>query len=167
MMNEIKKVEAEVITADSMALAEVDKNNGFNAVTVAELMNPQETALYCSIVDDGSMKSKAAIFNTVNSPDKKLSENIGEVIALRHIAAHPITLVDENTGELVEALRVVLVDDKGVSYEAVSNGVANAVSRIIQIFGQPADWSEPVKVKAVQKQTRNGNNKVTTLKIEM
>lgn len=166
MNEQINKVQAEVV-ADSTALVEVARDNGFNAITVSELINPAETAMYCSIKDDGSMKSKAAIFNTVNSPDKKLSECIGDVIALRNIVAHPITLLDENTGEMIEALRVVLVDDKGFSYEAVSNGVANAVSRILQIFGQPETWAEPVKVKAIQKQTRNGNNKVTTLKIEM
>lgn len=166
MNEQIKKVDAEVIT-DSTALAEVSRDNGFNSITVSELANPQESAMYCSIQNDGSMESKAAIFNTVNSPDEKLSERIGEVIALRNIVAHPITLLDENTGEMIEALRVVLVDDKGISYEAVSNGVANAISRILQIFGQPATWTAPVKVKAIQKQTRNGNNKVTTLKIEM
>ena len=166
MNEQINKVQAEVV-ADSTALVEVARDNGFNAITVSELINPAETAMYCSIKDDGSMASKAAIFNTVNSPDRKLSEYIGEVISLRNIVAHPIALLDENTGEMIEALRVVLVDDKGVSYEAVSNGVANAVSRILQIFGQPDTWAEPVKVKAVQKQTRNGNNKVTTLKIEM
>lgn len=159
--------ETEVVTADTTEIAEVVPASGFNAVSVSELANPSESAMYCSIHTDGSMTSKAAIFNAVNSPDRKLSEYIGEVINLKDIVAHPIQLIDENTGELLDALRVVLIDANGTSYEAVSNGVANAINRILQIFGQPDTWAEPIKVKPVQKQTRNGNNKVTTLKIEM
>lgn len=160
--------ETEVLDAGSTEIAEViPATSGFNMVSVSELANPQESAMYCSIKSDGTMKSKADIFNAVNSPDRKLSEYIGEVINLKDIVAHPIQLVDENTGELLDALRVVLIDADGTSYEAVSNGVSNAINRILQIFGQPDTWAEPIKVKAIQKQTRNGNNKVTTLKIDM
>ena len=159
--------ETEVMEVNTTEIAEVTPQSGFNMVTVAELANPVESAMYCSIKSDGSMKSKADIFNAVNSPDRKLSEFIGETINLKDIVAHPIQLIDENTGELLDALRVVLIAEDGTSYEAVSNGVANAVNRILQIFGQPDTWETPIKVKAVQKQTRNGNNKVTTLKIDM
>ena len=134
-------------------------------VTPAQLSNPTSTQMYCSIPNDGSAKSKASIYNAINSPDEKLSEHIGEVLELIHIVAHEVQLVDEETGELVRVLRTILVDKNGKSYEAVSGGVANSISRLLQIFGQPAEWTEPIKVKAKQKATRNGNNKVTTLEI--
>lgn len=135
-------------------------------VRVEDLQNPGESMMYCSLISDGSMASKAAIYNAVNSPDRKIADMIGETIALSNIVAHTIMVTDEKTGEALELMRTVLVDADGVAYEAVSTGIANAIARILQIFGQPSTWSEPIKVKIVQKGTRNGTNKVTTLKIE-
>lgn len=163
MQNNI--AEETVVSASPAELAEV-KSEPMLAMSVADLSAPGETRMYCSLKSDGSMKDKARIFNAVNSPDKKIADCIGETILLADIVAHPIILTDEETGEAVEAMRMVLVDDKGTSYEAVSGGLANAVQRILQIFGQPDTWAEPIPVKPIQKGTRNGNNKVTTLKIE-
>ena len=158
--------EQNVIPVSPAELAEM-RHNPMDSVTVSSLSDPGASQMYCSIRDDGTMQSKARIFNSINSPDKRISDCIGETISLANIVAHPIQLVDENSGELIETMRMVLVDDQGVSYEAVSTGIVNAVSRILQIFGQPDTWTAPIKVKPVQKGTRNGNNKVTTLKVEM
>lgn len=149
----------------SNEIAVVSKEDLYTGITPAELMNPATSQMFCTLVDDGTPKSKAKIYNAINNPDKKLSDVIGETIELKDIVAHMIELVDEETGEYLQTLRTVLIDSKGVSYEAVSGGVANAVSRLIQIYGQPNTWTEPVKVKARQKATRNGNNKVTTLEV--
>lgn len=165
-MNNIQEniYEAEVI-ADPSEIEEI-KSNASQALTVADFTAPAENMMYCSLKSDGTMKSKAAIFNAVNSPEKRVSDCIGDVINLKDIVAHPVKLVDEKTGELLETMRMVLISDAGVGYEAVSTGLVNAVQRILQIFGQPESWTEPIPVKVVQKGTRNGNNKVTTLKIE-
>lgn len=166
-MNTMQNVnEQNVIPATAAELAEM-RHNPMDRVSVASLADPGQSQMYCSIRDDGTMESKARIFNSINSPDKRISDCIGEVINLANIVAHPIQLVDENSGELIETMRMVLVDDKGTSYEAVSTGIVNAVARILQIFGQPETWTAPIRVKPVQKGTRNGNNKVTTLKVEM
>lgn len=134
------------------------------AVSAADLANPPASAMYCSMTAN-THAGKMAVFNAINSPDAKVNDYIGKQIALANIVAHPITLVDENSGEMIDALRVILVDANNKSYEAVSGGIANAVQRIIQIFGQPTEWEKPIMVEPTQKQTRNGTNKVTTLKI--
>lgn len=161
----VNVAEENVIPATTQEIAEY-KAEPSMVMSVSELANPQETAMYCSLKSDGSLASKARIFNAVNSPDKKVSECIGDTIQLTDVVAHPIWLTDEKSGELVEAMRMVLVDDQGISYEAVSGGLVNAVQRILQIFGQPETWETPIPVKPIQKGTRNGLNKVTTLKIE-
>lgn len=133
-------------------------------VSAADLANPPASAMYCSMKGE-TRADKMRVFNAINSPDARVSDFIGKEIDLVHVVAHPITLTDENTGEIIDALRVVLVDKNGKSYEAVSGGIANAVQRILQIFGQPEEWENPIKVEPVSKATRNGTNKVTTLKI--
>lgn len=125
-------------------------------------------AFYCSIVNDGTRKSQVAIFNAVNGADESLSDHINEVLEIVNIVAHPVSLVDEQTGEVIEALRVVLIDKNGKTYTAVSQGIANAISRIFAIIGTPEGgaWEkEPVKMKIKQVKTRNGVNKVNTLEL--
>lgn len=158
-MNEMNNTPA-IVSADEFH--EI-KENGL-MVSATDLANPPASAMYCSMTGE-TQADKIKVFNAINSPDARVSDFIGKTIELVHVVAHPITLTDENTGEMIEALRVVLVDKNGKSYEAVSGGIANAVQRILQIFGQPDTWENPIKVEPVSKATRNGTNKVTTLKI--
>lgn len=134
---------------------------------INELKNPN-ASFYCSIVNDGTRKAKIDIFNAINGADESLGDHIGEVLEIVNVVAHPVTLVDEETGETVECLRTVLIDKKGVSYTAVSQGITSALSRIFSIIGSPDDnaWvNEPVKMKIKQVKTRNGNNKVNTIEL--
>lgn len=134
---------------------------------VEQLKNPNGQ-FYCSIADDGSRKSKVAIFNAINSADESLGDHIGEVLEVVNVVAHPVELADEETGELITALRTVLVTKDGKTYTAVSQGVTSALSRIFSIIGMPdgGAWEkEPVKMKIKQVKTRNGNNKVNTIEL--
>ena len=114
-----------------------------------------ETSVFASIKDDGSRESKVAIFNAVNAPNEKLDDHKGEVLAIRDVVAHPISLVDENTGELVNALRCVLIAEDGTGYEAVSMGIASSLQKIFAIVGQPT-WEPALKLKVVEQKTRKG-----------
>ena len=134
---------------------------------VEELKNP-ESNFYCSIKNDGTRKSKVAIFNAINGADESLADHIGETLEIVNVVAHPVDLPDEETGEIITCLRTVLVDKSGKSYTAVSQGITSALSRIFSIIGTPDDgaWEkEPVKMKIKQVKTRNGNNKVNTIEL--
>ena len=134
---------------------------------VEQLKNPNG-AFYCSINNDGSRKTQIAIFNAINSADESLGDHINEVLEIVNVVAHPVEILDEDTGEVVKALRTVLIDKKGKSYTAVSSGITNALSRIFSIIGSPdgGAWEkEPVKMKVKQVKTRNGNNKVNTIEL--
>ena len=146
----------------------VATHDDFSSVDLLnELKNPSG-AMFCSIKDDGSRESKVAIFNAINRADKNVSEHLNEVLNIINVVAHPITLTDEETGEIVTCLRTVFITDKGENYVAVSGGVASALSRIFSIVGSPENgaWEkEPVKMKFKQVNTRNGKNKVTTIEL--
>ena len=132
-----------------------------------QFKNP-DGQFYCSIKNDGTRKAQVAIYNAINSADESVSDHINEVLEIVNIVAHPVTLNDEETGEIVEALRTVLIDKNGKAYVAVSGGIANALSRIMSIVGEPTNgaWEkEPVKMKIKQVKTRNGNNKVNTIEL--
>lgn len=142
-----------------------DTTSGIMGITIQEMMNPKASHMLCTMKNDGTVESKAKIYNSINSPDKKLSECIGETINLKDVICHTVQLIDENTGEVFDTVRSILIDDKGVSYQAVSTGVNNSLSKIFQIFGSPENWEKPLPIKAKQKQTNNGNNKVTIIEV--
>ena len=134
---------------------------------IEELKNPNG-AFYCSITNDGTRKSAIAIYNAINGADESIADHIGETLEIVNVVAHPITLPDEETGEIINCLRTVLLDKNGKSYTAVSQGITSALSRIFSLVGTPDNgaWEkEPVKMKIKQVKTRNGQNKVNTIEL--
>lgn len=134
---------------------------------VEQLKNPG-AGFYSSITDDGTRKSKIAIFNAVNGADESVADHIGEVLDIVNVVAHPVELTDEETGEIINCLRTVLVDKNGKTYTAVSQGITSALAKVFTIVGTPdgGAWEkEPVRMKIKQVKTRNGNNKVNTIEL--
>lgn len=129
-----------------------------------DLKNPNGT-FFCSIVDDGTRKSKVAIYNAVNNAEDDLASHINEVLEIVDVAAYPVELTDEVTGEIFTALRTVLIDKTGKAYSATSQGIANSLQRVFSIIGMPSWTAEPVKMKIKQVQTRNGMNKVNIIEL--
>lgn len=138
------------------------------SVSILDQFKNPDGQFYCSLKNDGTRKSQVAIYNAINGADESVADHINEVLEIVNVVAHPVTLPDEETGEIVEALRTVLIDKNGKAYVAVSGGIANALSRIMSIVGEPTNgaWEkEPVKMKIKQVKTRNGNNKVNTIEL--
>ena len=111
---------------------------------------------YCSIQNDGSRRAAINIYNAVNSKGESLDDHKGEVLEIVNVAAHPVRLVDENTGELVDALRTVLIDKNGKVFDAVSQGIASSLQKLFGIVGMPPWNGEPLKIKVVEQKTRKG-----------
>lgn len=150
----VETVENELVSRDDMA-----GNN-----MLQSLVNPK-TDMYCSIKKMDTKEEKMKIFNAINGNGKRIAEMLGKTIMLKDVVAHSIQLMDEQTGEIIDTVRVVLIDDKGESYAGVSAGIMNSLSKIFMIYGEPENWEEPIKVEIQQKSTRNGNNKVNTLEV--
>lgn len=110
---------------------------------------------YCSIKNDGTRASQVKVYNAINSKGDSLDDHKNEVLEIVDVAAHPVTLVDENTGEIVEALRVVMVDKNGKNYDAVSQGIASSLQKIFAVVGMPS-YNPPLKLKVVEQKTRKG-----------
>ena len=153
-----------VITMSENKTLQVVENDIASVDLVEQLKNPTGQ-FFCSIADDGTRKSKIAIYNAINSADENLADHIGEVIEVVDVVAHPVQLADEESGEIIEALRTVLVAKDGKTYTAVSQGITNSLQRVFSIVGMPSWKDEPVKMKIKQVKTRNGNNKVNTIEL--
>lgn len=131
-----------------------DIEAGTREYNIAEL-NGTQLAAYCSIKDD-SFEGKMAVYNAANNPDAKVNDIINKRIELRDVYAETIEVVNEDTGELEQAPRIVLIDADGKSYQCVSAGIFGAIKKLNAIFGEPT-WEPAIPVEVKQVPTKRGS----------
>lgn len=116
---------------------------------------------FCSLKADTD-EEKANLFNAINNPEKRLADCINMTITAKNLYIEVVNCTNEETGEVTACPRIVIIDDKGVSYQAVSLGIYSALKKVIQIFGAPT-WEKGIKLEV--KQVTKGNKKMLTLNI--
>lgn len=119
---------------------------------------------YSSIKGD-SREEKAKLFKAKSSPDKRLSECINQKIYAKDVYMEVVNVTNEETGEIQECPRVVLLDKDGISYTSVSFGIYNSLKSLVSVFGEPT-WEEPIPVIVRQKETGK-NRKQLVLDVEI
>lgn len=107
-------------------------------------LNSGVSNVYSSIKGTDFASRKQVLAATTTSVP--LSDNLGKPIDLVNIVVQAIELPDENTGELVEVPRTVLIAADGTAYHAVSGGIFRSLENLLGILGEPAGWPEPVTV---------------------
>lgn len=134
----------------------------FNDALPAEAFNAEHfkgngVALFSTMPSTGSRKDRIKLYNVVSSSDNKVSDFIGETIEVAHMVAHPTTMRDEETGEMRDLTRVVLIAPDGTAYHSMSNGVVQSMKRICDIVGAGPWEDEPLVIKVRQINTQSGN----------
>lgn len=123
---------------------------------------PNETQMYCSFPLD-TVEAKTKVYNAVMNTEENLRDIINKELTIVDIYAEPIQLENEETKEMQDLARIVIFDDKGVSYNSVSNGVRKSITTLIALFGDPSTWKEGQKV--VVKQKSIGKNQMLYLEL--
>lgn len=126
---------------------------------IAEL-NEQKLS-YCSLQAE-SESDKMILFNAMNNPEYRLADYINNVISVKDVFCEIVDCVNEETGEVNQAPRIVLIDDEGNGYACVSLGIFSAVKKLMQVFGNPT-WETPLPLKVVQ--VTKGARKMLTLQV--
>lgn len=109
---------------------------------------------FCTMTAEDK-KAKITLYNACSNPDK-ISAVIGKKIELLHFYVEVVQVVSEQTGELVNVPRCVLIDKNGKGYQAVSIGMYNSLKRIVSMFGLPDTWDSPLAVEVQQIETKKG-----------
>ena len=107
-------------------------------------------------------EEKADLFNAINNPEKRLSDCINMTIKAKDLYIEVVNCTNEETGVVTACPRIVIIDENGVSYQAVSLGIYSALKKVIQIFGVPT-WENPISLEV--KQVTKGTRKMLTLNI--
>ena len=139
----------EIMAADEVVINDLAPRT----YDIKELSQPESNA-FCSIKED-SLESKKLVYNASNNPTHKIDDYINKEIALKDVFVEIIELANENTGELEQAPRIVLIDDKGESYQCVSNGIFGSLKKLMAIFGEPT-WEDPIHVVVKQVKVKRG-----------
>lgn len=111
---------------------------------------------FCSF-DTSTVEGKKRVFRAMSNPDVRLKSMINKQIKVVDVFAKATTLTNEDTGEIKDGVTVVFFDDLGVSYASTSTGVANATRAMLEIYGEPATWTEPVTIMPKEVSVKKGN----------
>lgn len=150
MENNTPVLESEIIVANTEDAAK--------GLTTAIFENTQ--AAIFSTLKAETREEKIKLYNAVNNSDASLDDNKGKTLSITDMVAHPVELLDEVTGELVQGMRVVLIDEEGKGYHAISQGVVSSMTKIISIVGQ-GPWKPALHVIPTEQKTRKGFKTLT------
>lgn len=137
-------------------LMTMDEDSSF----VADLTTRQTT--FCSMVAK-TVQEKALLFKAMNNPEKRLGDCINMKIMAKDLFCEVVTCINQQTGAMQDCPRMVIIDENGVGYQAVSLGVYSGIKKLIQVFGEPT-WEEPLPL--VVKQITKGEKKLLTFDLE-
>lgn len=149
--------EVAVVNTNAVATTNRFADMGFD---VAVDMTSAQTQ-FCSMNAE-SDEEKAKLFNAMNNPEKRLADCINMKIKAKDLYIEVVNCTNEETGEVTACPRIVIIDEKGVAYQAVSIGIYSALKKVIQVFGAPT-WEKPVTLEV--KQVTKGSRKMLTLNV--
>lgn len=143
----------------------VVNDDGGQALTLAGAGFDAAPRMFCTLRAE-TPEEQTILFNAISNPAVRISEMIGKTIVVKDVVVQEILLINDN-GEVSPCKRVVIIDPKGVSYVAVSQGIFNALNMAYGIYGAPhtprgAIWEKGVKFEV--QQITKGANRVFTLK---
>lgn len=132
-------------------------DEGFNIVADMTTAKTQFTSMVAE-----TPEAKAKLFNAMNNPDERLADNINKQIKAKDLYIEVVNCTNTETGEVTACPRIVIIDDKGRSYQAVSIGIYSALKKVIQVYGAPT-WATPIPLEV--KQITKGDRKMLTLNV--
>lgn len=117
--------------------------------------------IYQSIKSTTFEARKAVLASVMGS--LPIADNLNKEIALKDVVVQIVEMVNEQTGLFEKQPRVILIDEKGVAYHAISSVLARDLDNMLQLLGEPSGWPAPQKVSVAREGT--GNRKFFVLKL--
>lgn len=110
---------------------------------------------------EGKELTKKALFNVLDGGCDGLLNDIKgktlEVVGI-YYEGH-----DDAEGKM--RYRTILFTADGKSYATGSNALKFKVDKIVDCFGQPTEWEEPLLVQVCEEETSKSNRPVLSLKV--
>ena len=126
------------------------------AVNNNDSFEPAERGAVRTTIDMTTDEGQDKVFDALTSAEPLLN-HLEEDIALTDIVFQGVELTSKETGEIVPATRTILIDDKGKGYSTVSGPIISALRTLVDIKGQPKNWSAPQHVTVIERRSKNNN----------
>lgn len=125
------------------ALVPVDKEGAIN-VYASEALDPRQGGgqIWCSLVPTNDAE-RVALHKAFVGQVPRISTIPGQTINVTNIGRQAVTMVDSNTGEIVQGVRTILFTDDGKLYSCVSEGIGKSLGMIFRLWKQPP-WNPPL-----------------------
>lgn len=111
-----------------------------------------------STFEGGEFADKIKVIAAMTSA-KPIADNLGTIINLRNVVVQPVDMPvdekDESKGT-AEVPRIILVDEDGTAYAAISSGIFKSLENIFGVLGQPATWPTALPVVVTEEKSRKG-----------
>ena len=120
-----------------------------NALATVAATQDNIGKMVCSIKPTGNRKEDAKIFMALNNPEFRLANFINKTLKIQNVLVEIREIMNDETGVIETAPRVVLISEDGKAYQAVSKGIFNAVKNAYEVFGQ-APWDPPLEIEVKQ-----------------
>jgi hypothetical protein len=115
----------------------------------------QPQAFLHSYPKDGTRATGLQIYNAINNTTGNLGD-LEKPKVFVNMVAHKVDLLNDETGEIENVIRIVLVTEDGESYGSVATGILSSIQKIVNIPGiGPAPWTPGLTIKGRKVKTRN------------
>ena len=118
-------------------------------------------AFYSSLKGDDFATKVATVEAMTNSVPIK--ENLNRTVKVKNVIVQSVPMADRATGEVRDQPRIILLDEDGTAYHAISGGLWRSVQNIINIVGEPSTWPAPLPIHIVS--VKGGQGDFYTAKI--
>lgn len=106
-------------------------------------------------IDTSTQEGKMKLYSALQDSEK-LDEHLNEPLDVVNVIAQRVAVANEESGEMNESARVIIVTEDGTSYSATSPTLLSAFNTLFGIFGTPDTWAEPMKLKVIEGKSRKG-----------
>lgn len=103
-----------------------------------------------------SREDLATLYNALSSKGEKLGDYVGNILEVSNIVVQGCKFTDEETGEVTSGSRLILVGPEGQIYKSTSRGMLRAAVQLVEMFGTPDQWGEPLTITIERVPLRKG-----------
>ena len=106
-------------------------------------------------IDTSTREGKIKLYSALQNAEK-LDEHLNEPLEMVNAVAQAVQVTDDQTGEVSNTVRVIIVTADNKAYAATSPTLAAGLNTMFGIFGTPNAWSEPLTIKVIERRSRRG-----------
>lgn len=127
-----------------------------SAVMIPPALNPQANGkLVWMSSKPSTPAAKARAMAALTGAVAKLSDRINQTIKVKDVIFQGVQLIDEDTGEVNAAVRIIVEQANGQLLGCTSAGIHQAFGLLFQMEGPPP-WKPPLSLKVKQIETGSG-----------